>query len=115
MKKALLFIIAVSMIFVGLEGCSQQSKAANAQQAIDQSKSMKTADEQAKYLVGQANAFVNNKNFDQAIQTAKYVLANLNANSQEAKGILEKAAEDMKKMAQQKAEEMKKSLGNLGK
>ena len=96
--------MVVSIISAGLISCSQQPKSANAQQAIDQSKSMKTVDEQTKYLVSQANLFVNSKDFDQAVQTAKYVLANLDANSQEAKNILEKAAEEMKKMAEQKAE-----------
>ena len=106
------FLMCASLTFAG---CAQQPKAANASQAIEQSKSMKTVEEQAKYLVGQANAFVNSKDFDQAIQTAKYVLSNLNANSQEAKDVLEKATEEMKKMAMQKAEEMKKSLGDFGK
>lgn len=107
-------IILVGFLLLVL-GCAQQPKAANAQQAIEQSKAKGTAEQQAKYLVSQANAFMNSKNFDEAVQTARYVLANLDANSQEAKSIIEKAAAELKKVAEQKAEELKKSLGGLGK
>lgn len=116
MKKLSLIIVAVSFMAVfSFAGCAQQPKADNAQQAIDQSKSMATVEEQVKYLVGQANAFVNSKDFDQATQTVQYVLSNLDANSQEAKSVLEKAAAEMRKVAEQKAEELKKTLGGLGK
>ena len=103
MKKGL--FIAVFLLCAGLmvTGCAQQPKAANAEQAIEQSKSLPTVEEKAEYLVKQANAFVNSKDFEQAIQTAKHVLVNLDANSAEAKSILEKATE-----------EMKKSLGAMG-
>lgn len=115
MKKMYLAAVLFSVVLAGLAGCSQQPKAANSQQAIEQSKSMGTAEQQAKYLVNQANAFVNSKSFDEAIQTAKYILSNLDADSQDAKSIIEKATEEMKKVVQAKADEMKKSLGNLGK
>lgn len=98
-----------------LSSCSQPPKAANSEQAIEQSKTLKTPDEQAKYLVGQADAFVNSKEFNEAVETAQYVLANLDASSADAKKVLEEAAEEMKKVAMQKADELKKSLGNFGK
>lgn len=91
-------------------GCSQQPKAADSKAAIEQAKVMETVEEKTKYLVSEANAFVNNKNFDEAVKTAKYVLSNLDAESQEAKSIIEKATAEIKKMAEQKAEELKKSL-----
>ena len=115
MRKSILLMMVLMLIGAGMSGCAQQPKSANAKEAIDQSKSMKTVEEQAKYLVGQANAFLNSQNFDQAVQTAKYVLANVDANSQDAKSILEKATAEMKRMAQQKVEEMKKSMGSFGK
>ncbi len=115
MNKALLITVFLTGAVLAVSSCSQQPKSASASQAIEQSKALQTTDAQAKYLIDQANAFVNSKNFDEAIQTAKYVLANLDANSAEAKSILEKAAAEMKKVALQKAEEVKKSLGGLGK
>ena len=115
MKNIYLTTIVTSIFLMSVAGCSQQPKAADSQQAIEQSKSMGTVEAQTKYLIDQANAFVNSKDFDQAIQTAKHVLANLDTNSMEAKSVIEKATEEMKKMAQQKAEELKKSLGALGK
>ena len=115
MNKALLITVLLTGAVLAVSSCSQQPKAANSRQAIEQSKAMSTTQEQAKYLVSQANAFVNSNNFDEAIQTAKYILANLDADSAEAKSIIEKAAAELKNVAMQKTEEMKKSLGNLGK
>lgn len=115
MKKFYSVFLAVIFLTVSFAGCAQQPKAANSQEAIAQSKSLATVDEQVKYLVGQANAFVSSKNYEQAVQTAQYVLSSLDANSQEAKSILDKAAAEIKKLAEQKAEELKKSLGSFGK
>ena len=115
MKKLTLILAGIVFVAAAVVGCSQQPKASSAGQAIEQSKAMSTTQEQAKYLVSQANAFVNSKNFDEAIQTAKYILANLDTNSAEAKSIIEKATAEVKKIAEQKAEELKKSIGSFGK
>jgi len=96
-------------------GCAApKPKAATADQAIEQSKSVGDVQAQAQYLVGEANAFVNSQKFDEAIVTAKYVLANLDANSQEAKSVLEQATAEIKKMAEQKAGELKNKLESMG-
>ena len=114
MKKILTLSVALAFVLgLGLAGCGQK-QAVNSQDAIQQSKTLKTADEQAKFLVSQANSFISSKQFDQAIDTAKYVLANLDANSQDARAALQKAAEEMKKSAQGAVEDMKKKIGGLG-
>ena len=114
MKNLLsVLIVCVFVLSLGVAGCAKQ--AATSQEAIQQSKTMKTVDEQAQFLVSQANAFVSSKKFDQAAETAKYVLANLDANSQEAKAVLQKAAEEMKKSAQTAVDDIKNKIGTLGK
>src|SRR5437879_4060932 len=112
--KFLTMIITASLI-AAMTGCAQQKPAASSQEAIQQSKQLKTADEQAKYLVGQANSFINSQKFDEAIQTAKYVLANLDSNSVEAKSILEKANAQLKDSANKAMGDVKNKLGTFGK
>jgi len=114
MKKLILAVTIAGVACLSVAGCAQQPKAANSQEAIEQAKALETAEAQAKYLISQANAFVNSKDFDQAIQTAKYVLANLDSESKEAQSIIEKATTQLKKMAEEKAAEMKKSLSSMG-
>ena len=109
---AVFAVVLLASVFV-VFGCAK--KAANSQEAIENAKQMKTVEEQANYLVGQANAFVNSKNFDEAINTAKYVLANLDSNSQAAKDIVTKATEEMKKAAMGAVDDMKNKLGSFGK
>lgn len=103
------------MVLALSAGCAApKPQAATADQAIEQSKSVGDVQAQAKYLISEANAFVNSQKFDEAIEAAKYVLANLDANSQEAKSILEKATAEIKKLAEQKAAELKNKLNNIG-
>ena len=65
------------------------------------------------YIVVGKSAAASAENFDQAIESAKYVLANLDANSVDAKNIIEKATTELKKAAAQKAEGLKNSLMNF--
>lgn len=112
MKRTAAIFIVVSLIGgLTVFGCAK--RAANSQEAISNAKSMKTVEEQVNYLVGQANGFVNSKNFDEAINTAKYVLANLDSNSQAAQNIVTKATEEMKKAAMGAVDDMKKKLGSF--
>jgi len=113
MRKTLWIALGMCLVFsIAVIGC--EKKAATSQEAIETSKGLKTVDEQVKYLVSQANAFINGKEFDQAIATAQHVLSNLDQNSAEAKSILDKATEEMKKVAQGAMDDMKKKLGTLG-
>src|SRR5262245_57399339 len=114
MKRFNSAVILFSLI-AAIGGCAQQQpQAATASQAIEQSKTKGTVEQQAQYLIGEANAFVNSQKFDEAIQAAKYVLANLDANSAEAKGIIEKATAQLKEMAGQNADELTQKLNNIG-
>jgi len=101
------------LIGITVSGCAQRTK--NSQEAIEVAKTKATIEEQAKFLVQQAKQFINSKKFNEAIKTAKYVLNNTDANSAEAKQIIEKAQAELKKLAEQKIAEVKGKLGNIGK
>lgn len=115
MSKRFSLVAAVCLVAAFIAAGCAQKKAANSQEAIAQSKELKTVEEQARYLVSQANQFINSKEFDQAIATAQHVLSNLDANSTEAKSIIEKAKDEMKKMAAATVADMKSKLGSFGK
>ncbi len=105
-----LAMVVVSWMLSSLIGCSPKP-AANAGQAIEESKSKGTVQDQVDYLVGQGKAFINNQNYDQAIAVANHILANLDQNSQAAKEILEKAKADIQKTAQGAVQDMKNKFG----
>lgn len=100
MRKQL-FLVAVICLCCGMLlslGC--EKRAATASEAIQNSQALKTAEEKANYLMKQAEAFYNSKEFQQAIQTAQYVLSNLDKNSQPAKDLIEKAKAQLQAAAQ---------------
>ncbi len=113
MRNSGIKILAVSLIIgVVALGCGQRTQSSS--EAIELSKAKATVEEQANYLVRQANSFINSDNFDEAIKTAKYILSNLDSNSTEAQGIIEKAQAELKKLAEQKIQDVKSKLGSLG-
>jgi hypothetical protein len=93
---------------VGMGGCEGQ--ATSASEAIQQAKELGTPEQQAQYLVGQAKAFLNSKEYQEAIKTAQYVLTNIEADSQEAKDVLEQAQTQLADATKQAAGEAKKQL-----
>ncbi len=118
MKKSKILLSVFCAVFVfGLVGCAQQPKSASSQDAIQQAKNLKTVEEQVKYLVNEANAFVSSEKFDEAIRISKYVLSALDKDSLDAKNVLEKAQVKLKAFAEKKAAEtkqgLKDKLGNL--
>ena len=108
MKKLGLILLCALFIV----GCAQQPKSENASEAISHAKTLETVEAQADYLISEANAFVNSEQFDEAIKTAKHVLANLDGDKykQEAQAIIEEAKAELEAMAKAKAEEAKKAL-----
>jgi len=111
-------ILFVCLLGVGMiAGCAQKPQAENSKGAIQQAQGLETVDAKVKYLVGEANAFLSSEKFDDAINIAKYILAELDKDSTEAKTILERAEAELKAFAEKKAEEAKKALadklGNL--
>ncbi len=106
MKKFVVFLLALIVI----AGCTGQ-KAESPQAAIDIAKSMESVQEKADYLVGQAKAFYNSKEFQQAIDLAQYVLQNLDSDNQAAKDLIKQAKAKVQEMAQKVVSDMKSKLG----
>lgn len=100
MKKIFLASV-VCCFFVGMffnVGCTKVASSAN--EAIQNAQALPTIKEKADYLVKQAEAFYNSKEFKQAIDVAQYVLSNLDKNSQPAQSLIEKAKAQLQAAAQ---------------
>ncbi len=89
MKNGFLLAAVVMLSLVSVAGCGKQ--AASSSEAIQHAKTLKTPERQADYLVSQAQAFVKSEDYQEAIKTAQYVVASVDARSQAAKGLLEQA------------------------
>lgn len=111
--SSVLLVLLVSASLV-LAGCGA-NKEASSQQAIEKSQSLATVQQKVNYLMGQTKAFINSKEYDQAISTADYILMNLDSNSRDARALLEKAKADLAAQGTAKLNEMKKQLGSFGK
>jgi len=100
MKKYLLLGVMICLgVWILLSvGCAKKADSPSA--AIEQSQSLQTVEEKTNYLIKQADAFYASKEFQKAIETAQYVLSNLNSNSQPAKDLIERAKTQLKAAAQ---------------
>jgi len=116
-KNLMLFAVCCLALSLGVTGCGRQ-KAASSGEAIEASRAMQTVEQKVDYLVGQAEAFYNSKEYQEAVTTAQYVLNSLDQNSQEAKDLLLKAKEALVARAQEAvgaaAEGMKNKIGSFG-
>ncbi|MCM8773491.1 MAG: hypothetical protein NC820_01990 [Candidatus Omnitrophica bacterium] len=99
------FLILISI------GCTR--KAASSQEAIKNAETLNTVQEKINYLIKQAEAFYNSKEFQQAIQIAQYILNNLDKDSHSAKDLIEKAKVQLKATAEKAVEDVKNKI--LGK
>lgn len=100
MRKTLLLgaVICLSCGMFLSAGCTKKSASPN--EAIQSSQTLKTVQEKAGYLIKQAEAFYNSKEFQKAVDTAQYVLSNLDSNYQPAKDLIEKAKAQLQAVAQ---------------
>jgi uncharacterized lipoprotein YehR (DUF1307 family) len=115
MKKGIIMALVVAVcLSVALIGCGAQ-KEASSQAAIQKSQSMATIQQKTDYLVGQARAFINSKNFEQAVNVAQYTLSNVNSNSQEARALLEKAKSEIVAQANKAMADAKQKFSGFGK
>lgn len=110
MRRAIVYVmIGLCILSFAAVGCAK--KAASSQEAIQTSEVMKTAQEKTDYLTGQAKAFYNSKDYQDAVQTAQYVLSNLDKNSQAAQNIIADAKAKITAAANTAAQDMKKQFG----
>lgn len=112
--KKILFVSLALCFLVGMlvnAGCTKAASSAN--EAIQSAQALPTIKEKTDYLVKQAEAFYNSKEFQQAIQVAQYVLSNLDQNSQPAQSLIEKAKVQLQAAAQKAiTDASNKLLGN---
>lgn len=109
MNKAILTVWAVAAVLM-ITGCEKQAKTQNSQQAIQQSQQLSTSEEKVNFLISEAKAFIGQKKYDEGIQTANYILANLDQQSKEAQDILTTARAEIEKTAREQLEKTKKDV-----
>lgn len=111
MKKFASLTIVICLGFgLLLAGCGAQ-KAGSSTEAIDYAKTLATVQEQTNYLVGQAKAFYASKEFQNAVDTAQYILRYLDKDNTQAQSLLTEAKDSIAAQLKQKAEEAKKNFG----
>ena len=112
MKKSISLLVVLALIVgAGLYGCAK--KAASSQEAINNAQALQTTQQKIDYLVQQANAFIDSKEFQSAIDTAQYILANLDKNSQQAQSIIQKAKTQLEAAAKAAVADVQKNLGGI--
>lgn len=111
MKKFYLSVaVFITAGILVLGGCGQK-KAENSQEAIRNASSMGTDRKKTDYLVAQAQAFYSAENYKAAVETARYVLTELDKDNAAARKILDVAGPRLSAEAKKAAENMKKSFG----
>ena len=101
-------------LLVTVAGCGQK-KAASSEEAIANAGAMETTQEKVDYLIGQAEVFYNSKQYKDAVESAQYILRNLEKDSEEAEKILAKAKTELGSAVEGAMKDVKKGLQDLGK
>lgn len=111
MEKLTVLMVIICLIFsIGVLGCGQQ-KASSVSEVIKTSETMPTVKAKVDYLVGQANAFYNSKEYQQVADIANYILSKVDQNSQDARSLLEKAKTALSAAAKNAVSDVTKGLG----
>jgi hypothetical protein len=113
MRRGILFILITGLFFGLVAGCGPQ-KEGSAQEAIDAAKAMETVKEKTDYLIAQAKAFYNSKDFQGAIDIAQYILSYLDKDSSSAQDLIEKAKNALMEQAQSAADSLKGGVESFG-
>lgn len=98
---------------LAITGCGPR-KAASTSEAYQTAGKLKTAQEKANYLVHQARAFYNSKQYMETVELAQYILAKLDKNSAAANDLLARARKQID-VTVKAAAHVENALGNLGK
>lgn len=114
MRRFFSILLVLSIVSLGLFSCGPK-KEATSKDAIKVAESMSTLKEKADYLIGQAKAFYGSKQFQDAIDSAQYVLRYLDKESEEAKGLIQKAKDALTTQAQKAVDDAKKAMSDFGK
>ena len=109
--KSISYFLLVGCIILSFAaaGCGAQ-KAESSRTAIDTTKAMQTVQEKTDYLISQAKAFYNSKDFQGAVDIAQHILKYLDKDSQAAKDLLAKAKDQLTAQAQGMLDQAKKDF-----
>ena len=113
MRRGILFLLVAGVCFSMVAGCGPQ-KEGSPQAAIDTAKAMETVKEKTDYLIAQAKAFYNSKDFQGAIDIAQYILRYLDKDSQVAQDLIEKAKNALMEQAQSAVDSLKGGVESFG-
>jgi hypothetical protein len=114
MRNIVVVVAVLLCVSLAAVGCGAQ-KETSSSAAIQKSQTIATVQQKVDYLSAQAKAFINSKEYDQAVSVAQYILSSLDSNSQEARSLLEKAKQALTDQAKAKMEEVKKQFAGFGK
>jgi uncharacterized lipoprotein YehR (DUF1307 family) len=116
MKKFVLSgALALGLVCVlALSGCGTK-KSASGKEAIKTANSMETLEQKTSYLIKQAKAFYNAREFQEAVNIAQHILTYLDKDSQAARDLLDKARNQLAAAVKGAAEDAKKGLSGFGK
>ena len=110
MRKGIIAMVVLCLLVgITLVGCGAK-KAGSSKEAINATQTMETAKQKTDYLIGQAKAFYNSKEFQNAVDVAQYVLRYLDSDSQQAKDLLQKAKEALASAAKGAVEDVKQKF-----
>jgi hypothetical protein len=104
-SRATTTIILCVLLALSSSSCAPK-RAISSEEAISTANSMDTSQEKIDYLIPHAQTFYDSGRYREAIETAQYILKNLDNDSQEARKILAR----IRKEAEVSAQEVKETL-----
>ena len=112
--KKLIHHLATAMVCLSLAvtACGQK-KVASSDDAIANARAMETTQEKVDYLIKQAEAFYESEQYKDAVESAQYVLRNLEKDSKEAREVLAKAQKELGSAVEGAVKDLQKGFGGL--
>jgi len=100
-------ILICGLVFSGCGWIKEkfEKEPSTAKEAVDISETLDTVEKKTQYLLDQADAFMNRKDFQESIKLSKYILLRLDDGSKEASSLLRKAQSAMAVQLQMQQEE----------
>lgn len=111
MRRVLIGILSVLLCAGFISACAK--KAASGSEAISNTQTMQTTQQKMDYLISQGNAFLNSRQYEDAVQVARHVLADLDKNSAQAQSLIDKAMAQMKETAGKAMSDTQKKMGEM--
>jgi hypothetical protein len=110
--KSVFYLLIIGCILLSLliAGCGTE-KARSSQEAIDNARSIQNVVERADYLISQAKAFYNAKDFKNTVDISIYVIQYLDSKSRAAHDLLERSNSALKAQSRLQATDVMRLSG----